>query len=58
MMFSDLKKALKIFCRVGPALDRQEVDDLNEEFGVAVARFANRVDQLPQAGKKSIVADS
>jgi len=32
MMFGDLKKALKIFCRVRPSLYRQKVDNLNEEL--------------------------
>src|SRR5437016_5854298 len=57
MLCSDLKKALKIFCRVGPALDREEVDDLNEEFGVTGAGFAHRVDQFAKSGQESIMTN-
>src|SRR5882672_645533 len=58
MMFGDLKKALEIFCRVRPSLDRQKVDNLNEEFGVTFACFPNSFDQLLQSRQKSVVTDS
>ncbi len=58
LIFGDLKKALEIFCWIGPALDRQEVDDLNYESGVTLARVAHRVDQLTQSGQEPIVTDS
>src|SRR5258706_16302885 len=58
MMFSDLEKSLKIFRPVGPALDCQKIDNLNEEFGLAVARGADCINQLPESGQKSIVTDS
>jgi hypothetical protein len=41
MRIGDREKALEIFLCVGAPTDREEVDDLNKDAGLAVARVAN-----------------
>ena len=54
----DLQEPFEDISLVGPALDREEINDLNEKFCVALACFANRLNQLLQSGQESIVTDA
>src|SRR5438270_13882645 len=57
-MVGNVEEALKIFPPVGTTLDRQEIDDLNEELRLTVTSFAHRVDELLQSREKSIMTDA
>ena len=57
-MVGNVEEALKIFPPVGTTLDRQEIDDLNEELRLTVTGFAHRVDELFQSREKSIMTDA
>src|SRR5581483_2228645 len=58
MSIRSLQKSLKKFCRIRTTLDRQKINDLNEEFSVAAARLTDCFDQFLQSGNKSMVADA
>src|SRR5437016_5671102 len=58
MMVGNLEEPLKIFCSIRTALDREKIDDLNEEPGLTIAGFAHGVGQLFQSREKSIVTDA
>ena len=57
MPLIDLQEAREELGGVGATLDRQEVDDLDEQPGLAPARLAYRLDELLQAGNEAVVAD-
>jgi len=52
------EEALEEFLRLGPPADRQKVDQLDEQLGVAGAVLAHRLDQPAQPGQESVVADA
>src|SRR5215831_2757705 len=52
------QKSLKILFSVGTPSYGQKIDDLNDEFGFALARCAHCFDQLLQSGNESIVPDA
>ncbi len=54
----DLEVAAEVGLRLRPPPDRQEVDDLDEEAGVAAAGAAHGLDQLGEAGEEAVVADA
>ena len=58
MPVGDHEKALDEFHRVGPATDRQKVDQLDEYLGLAAACFAHRVGHALQAGNEAVIADA
>src|SRR6516164_4569359 len=58
VLVGHLQKAREELFRIGPPADRQEIDQLNEEAGVALAGLPHAVDQPAQAGQKAVVADA
>src|SRR6266404_959978 len=52
------KKSSKELIGFRSAFHCEKVDDLDEKFRLASARFASRLDQLFQSGQKSIMPDS
>ena|SRR5436190_2815731 len=57
MMLGYFKESLKVLMRLRATLDRQEIDNLNEQFRLALTCFTHRLHQLPEARKESIVTD-
>ena len=58
MKTRDLQEPLKVFRLVGTTLDRQKIDELNEEPRLTVAGFAHDINELFQSRQKSIVTDA
>ena len=54
----DVEKPGQELVARGPPLDREEVDELDEQQGLAGRRLADRGDQVTQPGDESIVADA
>src|SRR6185295_10090530 len=52
------QKAGEVFLLIGSAFYRQEVDDLDEEFGLSFARLLDYIYQLFQARNESIMANT
>ena len=52
------QEAVEKLLGIGPAADGQEIDALDEEFGLPFARPVHRVGQFPQAGDEAVVANT
>jgi hypothetical protein len=54
----DLQETRKVFFFLRTAPDRKKVNDLNEEFGLALAGFSYGFNQLSESRQKAIVANA
>src|ERR1051325_9772835 len=57
MLIIHLQKALEVFRTLRTSLDREKVDDLNEQQRLPITRFTHRLDEFAQPRNKTIVAD-
>ena len=57
MLIGDREEALEIPVLRRTAADREKVDDLDEQGGLAAACVAHGFDQWAKAGQKTVVAD-
>ena len=58
MLVSHSQKTMEILFFFRTSLHRKEVDDLDQEPGMAVARISDIFNQLAQAGDESIVTNA
>src|SRR5262245_20792602 len=54
----DREKAIEVFLRIGTTLNREKINDLNEEIRLTITRLSDGLNQLFQSRQKSIITDA